>query len=858
MEVVVQLLRQTYAPDGEGITGRIQQAEFMLMNYGCGPDFCHLLAAIMESPECDRHLRVSASICLTKLIVRHWHADLPPESKATILSDCPTILLHTTAEIYKPIMNFTIQLVRYALEAGEWPDLLDFIATAFQSPILEEFTVALMFAKALSYRFMRVADDMLANYETVCNVILPALASFISNSNSIFHMTICYQIARRLSIGALPSVFDENPDLLHIFFRQSLLISEPIEDDSLRDFQRSAVKFCSLYFHSHVRTVPDDVAIAILNSVISLTRPEIHPKVLGRCVQFLKHAMRTPATWDSISGDLANFTLLVFLPLFALTPSDLQEAETDPCLFVHNFHSKGTDTSDPRSFLFHCVLCLQAHDSPELHAAFVHVLRSFLAQDSPEFDRTKYSVCHLFSSVARYCPGELCFEFLPLLQSPSFIVRAGGLLGMQRLPVPAEIFAAVVPFLEDESLLVQYYAAHCFASILGRLSPADADGLREQCGAMLGPVIRAFFRLLEEFHDPQFIDLFDVFVKFFGPALFECALDFTIESYAIWQRIAPPRSGMVLTGLATFVGMMGGFPELAAAVVEALLVRIVETIASLPAGEVGPALELVANLVALSPGITELHWRVLECFAPVVAECPDELWVAFRNLIIRDPATAAASVAPLFEMAAAAIQAQADPGEARGPLSFLSALVMAVKGAGGFDAAAMIQAALAIAMAAFAFHVTMPHASALIAAVLVCDAPVALEIIGEQRAEVLSMWLEHAKFQAVLAVLVTSPGAFGGPDLFELLTRAVQLLQEELEEYEKSLFDEDIERLSRTMDNTKALQVFDDSKLLGDFARLLLEMTEHNAAMFEELQERFTRSIPEILTGLQNHITGPR
>jgi hypothetical protein len=337
-----------------------------------------------------------------------------------------------------------------------------------------------------------------------------------------------------------------------------------------------------------------------------------------------------------------------------------------------------------------------------------------------------------------------------------------------------------------------------------------------------------------------------------------------MQSYALYQRFTDPyRSGMILSALAKFVEMMAEYPDLAGAVVEALLVKIVETLDALPPGGIGPALELVGNLVALCPVITEWHWRALEYFVPVLAECPDEVWVAFRNLVIRDPVTAVGSISALFEMAAHSISGKTDPGEVRGPLSFLSALVMLVRSADGVDKVELIQATLSIAASAFSYHVTMPYGSTLIAAALVCDPGITLELIGENRAEIFTAWLDHAKYQQVLAVLVTSPGVFTGPDLFQLLGRAVQLLQDELELYESLLFDEDIEdRLSRTSGSGSgsviSLQVFDDGKLLGDFANLLLGIIEQNASAFEELQAHFGRSIPDILTSLQNHITGPK
>jgi hypothetical protein len=712
---------------------------------------------------------------------------------------------------------------------------------------IQEAEFALMLAKAISYRFMHITDDpqMVANYEAVCNVILPSLSSFLSHSTSLFHMTICYQIARRLSIPALPSIFAQNPDLLYVFFHQSLFISESISQDAIRDFQRSTVKFCSLYFYRHPDAIPADFALDILNSVVWLTRPDVHPKVLGRCVQFLKHAMSNETTFPVIIDDLPNFSLLVFLPLFALSESDLQEAAMDPCVFVRNFHAMGTDTSDPRSFLFYSVLSQFARTSAELARAFVHILRSFLAQDSPAFDCSKYSACLLFSSVALYCPPELAFELLPLLHSPSFIVRAGGLLGLQRLPVPPDLFPEILPFLGDESLLVQYYAAHCIASILERLSPLEADQLREAGGPVLLFVIQSFFRLLEEFQDRQFIELFEIFVAFFGRALFDCAVEFAVESYAFYQRFA---GGFGLSALATFVGMMGDFPDLAAAVVEALLSVIVETIGDHLHSQIPNAVELVGDLIAVSPSITELHWRVLECFTGLIAGEMDELWVAFRNLVIRDPATAAGSLSALFEMASQALSF-----DVRGPLSFLSALVMAVRNAEGVDRAGLVRESLAIAIP----NLETPQGSALVAAAFVCDASIALEAIGEGLAEVLAMWLECATFQTVLAVAVTAAGAFGTPELFGLLARAVRLLLEELEEREAAVIEREVrERLVRAGRRGTALQMFEEAKLLEDFARLMCEIREQNQGMFEELQARFERPIPAILEGLQNYITG--
>ena len=831
MDEIVQLFVQAFSATGPDANEKIQMAESAIRQYGGNPEFCGHLCEIVSSPTVGDAARKSVAVYLTRMIDEHW-GDLPDQSKLVIVSSFPKMIAGNLESMYKLMMKMTGSLVHAAHSMGDVTNLLGLMQSGLQSKTdSKEFVIGLMIAKAMAIEFRLVDSSTEEAYDSLASSLMGPLTQFVGEGTGFLQLALAYQIARHLSIRTVPRLFRESAQLLPVWFNRAMTICTSSDDPHFGAFVRCAVKFCSEYFYRHGHLIPDECAINVLNSVVAITNTDTPNKILGRCVHFLKWAMHVTSTWNSISGDLISFLQLIVLPLYALDDADLNDAMNDPSEFLQNFHAKALDTSDPRSYLLQA-LSQRAKTAPELVAACTQIVLAYVDQPSPQYDRSKYSACHLFSAVARHADPSVIVKIASLIQHPSFIVRVGGLVALQNAySVPGEVVMEMIVRLDDESLLVQYFAAVDLCTFIEKLNEKEADIVREACGPRLAAIVGAYFRLSQEFYDYQLIELIRTIVEFFGPQLVGSAASFVLETYKVLVEHSGCQSltDIIASSIGRFLELLDGNNQVADATIGALLQSIFASIPMLKQGAVSSVVGLIATIIAISPSISESHWQIIQLLTPFIPFARDEVCICFKNLVIRDRDTARRSdIAPkLIELAMSLLQGQADPGHLTPAMSFLTIVLVVLSGANVIDPAQIVPPVLGIAMNSLQIPVTAPYASMLFAALLIFSPDVTLGQLGERRGQVFEIWLQSVRFEVLIAVVTRCQAAFSNEELISLVTKCAELMQSEAKRLEESIFKEDIEeRITEELEarysvRIRSLNVFEPKNLIADFAQLI-------------------------------------
>lgn len=830
MDRVVSLFVQAYSATGPDANEKIQMAEAEIRQLEGTPEFCTYCCQIVETSTLPDPVRRAVSAYLARMIDNHW-CELPNESKEVIVREFGKMVRQGMATMYKLMMRLTNALVKATYRTGEVAALLEMMQTALQSKDSNEFIIGLMIAKSVAMEFRSADPSMEESYDALSESLLVPLTQVVGEGSGYVVLALAFQIARHFSIRAVPKTFRENSEMLLVWFKRAMTVCEVSSDPGFAAFVRCAVKFCSEYFYRYGHLIPDECAVNVMNSIVAITNPDTPNKILGRCVQFLKWAMDVTSTWNSISSDLINFLQLIVLPLFAMDENDLNDAMNDPGVFLQNFHAKSRDASDPRSYLLQA-LSHRARKSQELCMACTQLLFAYLEQPSPEYDRSKYAACHLFSAVAQHADALVITKIASLIKHPSFIVRVGGLVALQNAPcVPGEVVLEMMAMLQDESILVQYFAAVDLCTFLEKLSVEESNVVRQTCGPNLVVIIGSYFRLSQEFYDYQLIEFIRTIVEFFGPQLIGSAESFVAETYKVLVEHSGYQSltDIVASSIGRFLEFLDGQPEVANNVIGVLLQAIFESLPHLKAESVSSIVGLIAKIVATSPVISEAHWQIIQLLIPVVPLARDEVCVSFKNLVIRDKETACRpDIAPkLIELALSMIRDSSTASNLTPWMSFLSSVLVVVSGTSAVDQSSVVPAVFSVAMSGFEVPVTLPYASMLFGALLIFNSEATLALLGAGRVEFLGNWLQSVKIVVLLAVLTRCYASFTNEELAVLITRGCELMQQETKNFEESLFRGDIEQqITEEMEKRycvpiQSLDLFELAQLIPEFARLI-------------------------------------
>lgn len=919
IEEITSLFLQTFSDQGGDINEQIHNATQSLDEYGGSPEFCQCIFQIYESDQILRDIQRAAIIYLTNMILSHWEEEIPPESKLIIINSLPNILLNMSDESYPLLNKLAASIVRKTFFEGEWNEITDIIISGFESKDDNQFSASLILLNSISLLFNQVSDEKIEIYSELSTNFLQHLTDYVSTSPSLFHVSICFKIAHHFSRSQIPPLFQSNPEILQIWLCRAMQIAEPTDDPNYYMFAHSSLKFLLIYIYKYnLDMLPPELPMEMLNSVIECIKNVPNAKVLGKCALFIKRALENEYTGPGILGDFEEFTKIVILPFFILTPTDMEYAMDDPFTFILNFHSNCTDDSDARSIISRAFE-LQSSVNPEIVQTYCTLFLSILPLRAPEYDQITYSLCFLFSTVSKHInPIEVpsfCEMMLPLLQSDSFIVRSGCLLALRDMKnVPADIILIIFQILviEEEVILVKYYAAISLSSILKNIDEETAQIIQSNIDEKtIADIIKNYFILSQEFRDYDFVNLIQSYIEFFGQNLLEVSPSFISDIFNMFLEFSTmeAQSNEILKSIFSYLNLLAENSqfEVLNEIIEFLIGQIAEALKndSLVPKSIVSVAELVLNMIAISPSITESHWKILELFDEIIQFSSENLdldsnstvsalksmlpsselsysfntsftigdyysllsavCTAYKNLIIKDTENVRKqeTASDLINIAVSLISCQHDIKEVGPAFTFLATLLVILTGSEIVDLSELYEKVLPIVADGLLIDMLRSSSATLFGAMMIFNSDYVFEILQDHAQEVLVAWSESISKATIFVFMtvVSKKCQIFGQDVIVLLIQKIIKVLEKLR-INKSLFNDNLEEedLPDTLNDTyymdiKKLSIFDDNEIFLEFENLLSSIEQSNHEIIQEIQSVFEESIETIIKEAESQLT---
>lgn len=901
IEEISSLLFQTFSAQGDDANAQIQNASQLLDGYGGNLEFCQCLFQIIQSDQVPQGIKRSAIIYLKNMILHHWSEGIPPESKELIINSLPSILLNISEASYPLLNKLAASVVQQTFFTNEWNTIPQIIFSGFEAKDEGHFLLSLILLNSISLLFSKIDDnhEKYHLFSELSTQFLTFLTNYISESPLLFHVSICFKIARHFSSSQIAPVFISQPETLQIWILRALKMSQPTEDPNYEMFALASLKFLTLlFFRYDMSLLPPEIPMCMLNSVVELINTGPNMKLLGKCAYFLKLTItgkkNSDFTWPGIMSDLKEFIKNVILPFFILTPQDIDDAINDPSAFVQNFHAICMDDSDPRAVLSHA-LEMKGQVCNELCTVLVSLLNSIIPLRSPEYDQITYSVCYLFSTISVNINNpeqvaSFCSVMMPLFQSQSFIVRCGALLAfrdMKNIPPPIVLSTFAMLSSENEMLIIKYYAAIALSSFLTNIDNQTADIIRnEMDGKTVSEVVKSYFLLAQEFNDYDFVMLIKSYIAFFGPNLTHIAPSFVAETYSMFLNFSKKESESktILSSLSKYLELLAQTSQegILNETINYLLNEIINTLKSnilLPHAIIAVA-DLVANIMALSPAISELHWQILILFSELIqfssanskikepsiklarsVNCSftsvshsfllEAVCIAYKNLIIKDKETTRKPEVAngLTNTALSMVFCNSDIKEAGPAFSFLATLLIILAGSQVIDISDLYNKLVPMVVNCLSANDIMSYASILFGAMIIFNSDYLFEIIKDTRSQILLKWANSVSNKTSSAFITTinkKCQSFSNDEIIMLISKAIQILDNS--SIGESLFNDDSFLLYPDYIELQQLSLFSESHVLEEFANLLNTINSTCPEIIQHIQSNFEKPILQILS----------
>lgn len=761
MEQIAFLFAQTFRPIGEDPNVIIQQAKNQLDSYQNSPQFCQeVFNLILSGGKVDDEIKKAAINYLRLAIYNNWAA-LSPESKQVILKSIPEVLLQRTRSIYPIIKKMTSQLISITFFSQEW-DFCQIIGAGFSDPANEQnILVALTIMNSLSKvfsKFHQFDEEKQAMYNDLTTQCLSVITPYIQNSQNFFNISICFKIMYHFSKIQLPPLLTQH-DTLFVWLIKAMEIQNENSHADYPYFLLAAIKFIRLYLYKYFNE-SDEIAVGLLNSVIGCYENGVSAKVEPQIAFIIKLCLlRVEATKRAIFSDFLPFVQGVIFPFFYLSKQDIEDAQNDPTTFISNFHSISTSIEDSRSILSNAFS--QLDRDPLVCGTLYEIIINTMVNFTPEQSNDFYSICHLFSRVSRTAikedNGQQFYSLIaPFFDHEYFLVRCGALLAVQNATTyPPELLLKVYSLLlNDQYVLVQYYAALTFTSLLQKLKEDIIPGIQKELNESIPQVLQIYFNLAETFDNYDFFTVLKLLVKYFGESLVQLAPTFveTIYNLFLSTNKSIATSNLITKTLDEFLEQLSKLidPEPAKQLYDHILSLIVKSIQAnqLDLSMLLSVIQLTSNIIELSPCITSNYWEIEMLYLDLVmtitdisyfAQITDAIFNGLNTIVISDKKTAVQQQTVTVILAKSQeIQLLLESHDCGSILSFLATFFIVLSESTiQLSVADLIQ----LAVPSLEIPALLYHANELFSALLFYSAEEVLTIIGADRPKILEMWL---------------------------------------------------------------------------------------------------------------------
>lgn len=322
---------------------------------------------------------------------------------------------------------------------------------------------------------------------------------------------------------------------------------------------------------------------------------------------------------------------------------------------------------------------------------------------------------------------------------------------------------------------------------------------------IISEVIKSYFFLCQEFNDYDFIGLIKTLINFFGPCLHQISSGFVSDMYHTFVEISKLeyQSNLLLQSISVYINLLAEYSQNDElnSTIEMLIGEVAESLRSgllVPKAVISVA-DLISIMIAVSPIITENHWKIMGLLVEITQFTSENLnqddsnsntsslkslvqnsessvttnysftgithslllesvCTGYKNLVIKDIETArkAEVATELINTAISLICCQPDLKEA-GPAFYLmgSLLVILAECEIG-DMSELYEKLAPIAVEGFSIPRVMSSSVFLFAAMIIFNSDTLFNILQAQTHDVLSAWvnsIEDTCATVLLAVI---------------------------------------------------------------------------------------------------------
>ena len=501
---ISSLLTQTFSG-----TNDVSAIEEELNSILLEPEFFPSLKLIILTNS-NPSLQKSGISYLGSITTKLW-PDLPQEIKAVYLELIIELSLQLPLTLQSNIKHLIKNIIIRVFLSGEWENLPDVFMQLAESGEINIQRTTLTLACSLSKSAKDVNPEFLTK-------VLEYIIFILENASDFYLLKLCFESLNRMIISSFSEpIFDILPHLFEI------LASKNIFETADEKLINSALKF----FISLSKINKSISLVELYPLIINLLGKQLSQQQMCLFLQCLTPIVSSEEGFTLFNENYPQFIQSIAIPIFTLTPDNVQLVETNPPQFIQEVHKLGdydTTQLSVHSFIktisqklpatmeipFSIIseTLSQATDSSQIFG-LLHLMTSFssiLMETNPEeMSAFIFNIAETFFE----CDDEIarCAAFMLISYTPQFIA-------------PLEMISAMVTHIEDPSRLVQYY---CAVAISNSLKSNREDASREDLSAALQyppeEIFHFFILLSSEFSHPDLITSIFQLIEFQGASI---------------------------------------------------------------------------------------------------------------------------------------------------------------------------------------------------------------------------------------------------------------------------------------------------------------------------------------------------
>lgn len=306
------LLIQFLMPDNDAR----RQAEEQIRRLARDPQVVPALVHHLRTAKTP-NVRQLAAVLLRKKITSHW-PKLPPDSKASLKQALiDSITLDHSHPVRRASANVVSIIAKYAIPAGEWPELLPFLFQCSQSPQEDHREVALIL-------FSSLTETIGATFQSHLNNLQPILLKCLQDETS-----SRVRIAALKAVGSFIEYVNDGGDIVKMFrdFVPSILnISRQCLANGEEDVASIAFEIFDELIESPAPLLGDSVRSIVQFSLEVSANQDLEINIRQQAIQIISWLVKFKASFLK-KHKLVVPILQVMCPLLTETANEDEDSD---------------------------------------------------------------------------------------------------------------------------------------------------------------------------------------------------------------------------------------------------------------------------------------------------------------------------------------------------------------------------------------------------------------------------------------------------------------------------------------------------------------------------------------------------